>query len=396
MEMKSLLLLGRQPALGLAELESLYGSDSVVSLGEHAAISDMPAKDIDFARLGGSVKLCAIEARVDSTNWKKIEKELLKRAPDLFSDSDEGKIHLGLSVYGAKLSPLDIQATALRVKKVVRAKTGRTVRVAPNTANALSSAQIIHHRLTGTNGAEIVVYIHGNIALITKMVAEQDIEAYARRDQNRPKRDARVGMLPPKLAQIIINLAAADKTTGTLLDPFCGTGVVLQEAALIGFTQYGSDLEQKMIDYTHENLEWLTLTHSHTIKNQDATLETGDATEHTWNKQIDIVACEGYLGQPFSSFPAEEKLRDVMQTCNAIMKGFLKNIHSQIEPGTRLCVALPAWHRPNGSFEHLKFLDSLEELGYNRVSFVHTSTQELLYYRPNQVVARELLVITRK
>ena len=27
------------------------------------------------------------------------------------------------------------------------------------------------------------------------------------RDQNRPKRDARVGMLPPKLAQIMINLA---------------------------------------------------------------------------------------------------------------------------------------------------------------------------------------------
>jgi len=226
-------------------------------------------------------------------------------------------------------------------------------------------------------------------------VREQDIAAYAARDQNRPKRDARVGMLPPKLAQIIVNLAAGAEPTGTVLDPFCGTGVLLQEAALMGYGVYGSDLEPRMVDYTRKNLEWLQQEHSDLGPLQPQ-LEVGDATTYTWEPTPAIVACEGYLGQPFTGFPRPEKLREVTNTCNLIMKKFLRNAADQLEPGTRLCIGLPAWRRPDGSFEHLKLLDSLEEMGYNRVSFVHVEAPKLLYYRDDQFVARELLVITRK
>jgi 2-polyprenyl-3-methyl-5-hydroxy-6-metoxy-1,4-benzoquinol methylase len=99
----------------------------------------------------------------------------------------------------------------------------------------------------------------------------QDIEAYGARDQARPARDARVGMLPPKLAQTIINLAAGrpetrmdkhwDSADGLgrfmVLDPFCGTGVILQEALLMGYSVYGSDIEPRMAEYTKKNLQWL-------------------------------------------------------------------------------------------------------------------------------------------
>ena len=43
-----------------------------------------------------------------------------------------------------------------------------------------------------------------------------------------------------------------------LLDPFCGTGVVLQEALLMGYDVYGTDLEPRMIDYSGANLDWLS------------------------------------------------------------------------------------------------------------------------------------------
>jgi tRNA G10 N-methylase Trm11 len=400
--MKSLVILGRQPKLGLAELESLYKPEHIVALGEDAAVSDLTVADIAFSRLGGSVKLCEIHETIETTDWKRIEKALIKVAPGLFTEANEGKLHLGLSVYGQKMSPLDIHATALRLKKIVRAKTNQTVRVVPNTATLLSSAQIIHNKLLGSQGAEIVVYITETQTIIAKTVAEQDIDAYTKRDQARPKRDARVGMLPPKLAQIIINLATSDtdpKHGSIVLDPFCGTGVVLQEASLMGFDIAGSDLEPRMVEYTDANLQWLaTINLNIAVHSDDGTyyqLKQADATTDELPK-ANIIACEGYLGQPFSAFPAEDKLREVMQTCNGVMKGFLKNIHGQIEPETRLCIGLPAWVRPNGTIEHLKLLDSLEELGYNRVSFVHVRTQELLYYRPGQVVARELLVITRK
>lgn len=394
---KTLLLLGRQNALGLAELESLYGSDAIKPYGNYAATSSLSPQEINFNRLGGSIKLCEITSHIANTNWKLIEKDLLKKASGLFPSDQDGKIHLGLSVYGSKISPLDIHATALRLKKVVRAKTGRSVRVVPNTATHLSSAQVLHHQLTRDNGVEIVICVSEGSAFIARTIAEQDIAGYARRDQNRPKRDARVGMLPPKLAQIILNLGAGqrkDTPPHTVLDPFCGTGVVLQEAALQGFNVYGTDLEPRMISYSKANLEWLQETHE--LPEITTLLEAGDATVHTWSTTPDIIACEGYLGQPFSAWPDETKLRAVMHTCNQIMKGFLKNIASQIPSGTPLCIALPAWHNPNGSFQHLNLLDDLEELGYNRISFVHVHDEDLLYYRPDQVVARELLVIIRK
>jgi tRNA G10 N-methylase Trm11 len=401
---KSLLFLGRQPALGLAELESLYGADTISLINETVAGSKLPAKDIDFSRLGGSIKLASVIGEIESTDWRRIEKVLLQQVPITATLLEEGKIQFGLSIYGLKVGLKDIEATALRLKKAIRAKTNQSVRVTPNKESALSSAQVLHNHLTGPRGLEIVLVKSGNKTILGRTVAEQDIEAYAKRDQNRPKRDARVGMLPPKLAQIIVNLAVGnpkiieDKTTHTpiVLDPFCGTGVILQEALLMEYHVIGTDIESRMIEYTQKNIEWL-------YKERDISgflryLAVGDATQHQWLEAhvTDAVACEGYLGQPFNTFPSEEKLREVMNTCNQIMKGFLKNIAGQIQSGTRLCVALPAWHRPNGTFEHLKLLDSLEELGYNRVVLKHVRNEELLYYRPDQVVARELLILTKQ
>lgn len=401
-DIKSIFILGRQPALGRAELERLYGADALHPIGDNLMGSTIDPAKITFQRLGGSIKLAEVIDTLHNASWQVVERVILKHAPKIANDFDEGKITLGISDHSKQTGAQTIQATALKLKKIIRNKTGQSVRVVPNQEQMLSTAQVIHNNLTGPRGIEIVVFQHKDVTFITRTIAEQDIEAYTKRDQARPKRDARVGMLPPKLAQIIVNLTGV-KFGSTLWDPFCGTGVLLQEALLMDLDVYGSDIEPRMIDYTEQNLDWLA--HEYDVKHSGShsmiyNLEVGDATAIQFKNKhpapLQSIACEGYLGQPFSAFPTEEKLRDVMQTCNQIMKGFLKNVADQIEPGTPLCIALPAWHRPNGRFEHLKMLDSLEELGYNRVSFVHVRDEDLLYYRPDQVVARELLVITRK
>jgi hypothetical protein len=125
-------------------------------------------------------------------------------------------------------------------------------------------------------------------------------------------------------------------------------------------------------------------------------LEVGDATTHAWNPKPDLVACETYLGRPFTSVPTPEVLHQTISECNLIIKKFLKNIASQLQSGTRMCIAVPAWQVRKGQFKHLPLLDSLEEIGYNRISFEHAQSGDLLYYRPDQIVARELLVIIKK
>jgi tRNA G10 N-methylase Trm11 len=392
----SILILGRQPAIGLAELECLYGADNVRPIGDHAARVNAAPDAIAFDRLGGTVKLARILFVIDTVQWREIQSALEKSVAAYLADVPEGKLQLGISAYGLRVSPSQIMAAGLSLKKVLR-KGGRSVRLIPNKEQALNSAQVLHNHLTGETGCELVLVRDGSKVICARTISEQDINAYTLRDHGRPNRDARVGMLPPKLAQIIVNLAATDRPLGetTVLDPFCGTGVVLQEAALMGYDIYGTDIEPRMITYSKANLEWLQVTHK--APNLDTVpLEAGDATSHTWEQPFDVVASETYLGQPFNTFPSSDKLAQVRGTCNTIIEKFLENISEQIQSGARLCLAIPAWQQKPGRYEHLPLLDHLGKLGYNRVDLKHAHGEDLIYSREDQIVGRELLIITRK
>ena len=400
---KSLIILGRQPALGLAELESLFGADKVVPFGMQAALLDIEAKDVPFARLGGAIKLCSVIATGDTADFSRIQKLLTPKLPIFANLPATGKITLGLSGYGLKVSKEKLFAAGLTLKKQLR--TGdRSVRLVPLTDEThLNSAQVLHNKLLTESGREIVFVSDGRQTICAQTVAEQDLESYTLRDRGRPKRDARVGMLPPKLAQIIINLSGAEPF-GILWDPFCGTGVLLQEALLMEIDVYGSDIEPRMIEYTEANLAWLK--EKYGLYSEHALdiyyrLQVADAT----TVKIDLrprpaplknVACETYLGRPFTSPPSTEMLARTVSEVNLILKKFLRNIHDQLEPGVRLCLGVPAWQVTPGKFKHLPLIDQLGDLGYNRVSFEHIRDEDLLYYREDQIVARELLVITRK
>lgn len=391
---KSLCILGRTPAIGRAELESLYGAEHLSPVGDYGVLSDLSFSKIDFARLGGTVKLAHVVAIIQSNDWRTVQRELSNQAVSLAQDLAEGKIQLGVSVYGLRAEPRQILAAGLEIKKALRAH-HYSVRLTPNQEAALSSAQVLHNHLTGERGIELLALHYGAKTVIARTVAVQDITAYAARDQNRPKRDAFVGMLPPKLAQTIVNLGVGPlppSTENVVLDPFCGTGVVLQEAALMGYGMHGTDLEPRMIDFSRQNLGWL----SDRSGTGEPILEPGDATSHQWQPAISAVACETYLGRPLSSWPNPQKLNDIIGTCNVIIEKFLTNIYGQLEPGTRMCLALPAWIGPNNRIYHLPLLDLLGKMGYNRVSFEHAREEQMVYYRPGQLVARELLVITRK
>lgn len=392
---QSIVILGRQPALGFAELESLYGSAKLQPVGTQAALLDLPSADVDFRRLGGSTRLCKLLTHLPTTNWQEISNYLAEQLPDHLQYIPEGKIKLGLSVIGNGPNARTINANGLSLKKVIKAA-GRSVRVVPNTMPELNTAQVLHNQLTSPTGLELVIIIEKSRTTIAQTVTVQDINAYAARDQKRPKRDARVGMLPPKLAQIIINLAVGrwQRVDGKkLLDPFCGTGVVLQESLLMGIDACGTDLEGRMVEYSEENLNWLVKNPIYNLPSTNYHVEVGDATNYQW-QSFDVIACETYLGRPFSAEPKPAVLEEVTRDVDTIHRKFLQNVARQTKPGFRMCIAVPAWKTKNG-FKHLKMLDSLGELGYNRLEFVHVETKGLLYHRPEQVVARELVILQR-
>ncbi|MDQ5982530.1 MAG: hypothetical protein QG549_527 [Patescibacteria group bacterium] len=383
-------MLGRQPALGMAELESVFGNVQWFSHDSALVKSDI----FDVQRLGGTVRAGHVIAELPSADWRKASVHLVGEYYKKWSDAS-GKITLGISAYGFSVSPRDVQHTGLILKSRLKSK-GVSLRLVPNDQVVLSTATSHHNKLgLSPNKVELLVIRgHSGKVIIAESTGSQNITALARRDQERPARDAFVGMLPPKLAQIMLNLAVPQAHGNmTILDPFCGTGVVLQEAALMGLNVYGTDLSEKMIRYTRQNLDWLQDKFNVSTK---VTLSEGDAMKFHWQQPVNAVVGETYLGQPFSAPPSDTKLGEVRRNCDHIISEFLKNIGAQLQPGTPLCIAIPAWNDGKENFAHLPLIKNLDQLGYEQIHFKNVDAKDLLYYRPEQVVARELLVLNKK
>ncbi len=183
----------------------------------------------------------------------------------------------------------------------------------------------------------------------------------------------------------------------------------------MGYGIYGTDMDDRMVEYSQKNLDWLVRNSAY--EGHGSRFEVADATMYNWPHEFDVVASETYLGRAFTSPPAPEMLEKNRRDCDTILRKFLRNIHTQTKPGTRFCLAVPAWFTqenpksqmpsakqiPNSKLQtepsailRLPLLDSLEEIGYNRIDFAYATRQDLIYRRVGQIVGRELVVLTRK
>ena len=107
--------------------------------------------------------------------------------------------------------------------------------------------------------------------------------------------------LHPKFARALINLTGAKKGD-RVLDPFCGTGGIIIEAAMMGMKPIASDFDENMIIGTQENMDFygLKLTDFDTIDISDIPERFGEvdaiATDppygrstHTGGEPIDSI-----------------------------------------------------------------------------------------------------------
>jgi tRNA G10 N-methylase Trm11 len=376
----------------MAELERLYGAAHTKWFSDESAV--VTTDDFDFDRLGGSLKAGRVVLQLNG-GWGDISHAIIEHYIKAWDEVDH-KITLGISAYGFKTTARDVQKTGIILKQRLK-KELVSVRLLPNEYPALNTAASHHNKLgLSPNKVELLIVRAGNGAVIVaESVGAQNISAIAARDQARPHTDAFVGMLPPKLARIMVNLSGVTPSAEhAVLDPFCGTGVILQEALLDGFTVHGTDLSDKMVDYTTKNLTWFQ--HKARPRGAVGIIRQGDAMDHLWEMPVHAVVSEAYLGQPFSAPPRPEKLTEVRGNCNHIISSFLANAARQFSAGTPFVLAIPAWRDSKGNFTHLPLAGSLSKFGLERVALKNVRNDELLYYRETQVVARELLILVKK
>lgn len=387
-------VLGRQPEISLAELQAVYHRTPKLLAGHLAGLDIEQETALATAKdLGSIVKV----AELISDSFALDAESIARLTHHLFGQTT-GKITLGVSYYGSSAKS-NLTANFSQAMRASLEQSGHSVRLVPSEQAALSTATVLHNKLAIGNPKKVELLLapapSNHRLVVAKTIYVQDIGAYTLRDRGRPRRDTRNGMLPPKLAQTMINLArgACQLTRPTnLLDPFCGTGVILQEAGLMGLATYGSDNNPRMIDNTQTNLDWLARRYQLASRPR---LAIADATDFSWQQwlapdRLELIASETYLGRPYTSPPHLSELKSNLHDCNVIIGKFIANLSPQLPSGAGICLGVPAWYIR----DHIHHLPCLAELPRHKLRSVTTGAN-LIYHRPNQVVGRELLVLQK-
>ncbi len=239
--------------------------------------------------------------------------------------------------------------------------------------------------------------------------AVQDIEEYTARDMGKPFRDTRTGLLPPKLAQIMLNLAtmtfpkdlrskledAGNWEGVTVWDPFCGSGVILMETLLRRAHTIGSDRMERAIKGCRQNMRWLRLREktpkaiAHEVFKQNATKSC------TLPKNPTVIVTETSLGPGLSKPPTKQEVAKLLREAEALESAFFQNIAALL-PDVPIVCTFPVYITRDGVKHQLtKSLKMIDKLGY-RLTGVHTpfhkknDRMSLVYLRPDQHVGREI------
>ncbi len=164
------------------------------------------------------------------------------------------------------------------------------------------------------------VFVTKKEIIVTRLVTEIDKSFIAALKKMPFKKPI---TMDPRIARAMINLTGLTK--GSLLDPFCGTGALLKEAAELGFRCYGSDISEDMVRGAKKNLAFFGLR---------AVLRKADATKlkSIWHKKFDAIVTDPPYGISTSLFNKNMK---------ELYTKSLRSMKSVLKPGGCVVIAVP-------------------------------------------------------
>lgn len=246
-----------------------------------------------------------------------------------------------------------------------------------------------------------IAKISSEIHFVARIETVQNIDDWTHRDRGRPHADAKSGMLPLKIARMMVNMAL-DHQNNIVADPFCGMGSILSEALMVGADVIGSDTNKAAVSKTDGNLNWLKTQYSELIERSIA-LHECDAThisEKISPHSLDAIVTEPFLGAPFerrgSSFVQKGKpvtAESVANTIRGLEKlylGALKNWRTLLKKNARVVIIAPSIEWQSKNYSVKKVFDNCEMLGYT------LDIGPIEYARPHAIVKRHIYVLTTK
>jgi SAM-dependent methyltransferase len=203
---------------------------------------------------------------------------------------------------------------------------------------ALWPKAIAKHNLLVPPNAEILAIIAERDLYLGKSVAVYDSMLQRYRDEARPYLSSEIST-SPKLCRTLLTLSGA-RRGDTVLDPFCGTGTLLMEAALLGMKCIGVDIDGNAVQGTRSNLRWLARDLNMPL---DFRVYHGNARNltKTVNTAIDAAAFEPDLGPIYTKRPDKNSALETIRDLTDLYRDSIQEISKILNPQGRIAMTLP-------------------------------------------------------
>lgn len=217
---------------------------------------------------------------------------------------------------------------------------------------------------------------------VWKTIWVHNYNKWIKKDRFMPHVNAKAGMLPPKIARSMINLAPKEVwgEGKTLADPFCGSGRVLVEAGEMGFRIVGADIVESQCAQTVGNLKFLGL------KGEVVCMDSTHFSKKFRN-QIDLIVTEPFMGKPN---PRSDKIKFMVPGLEKLYLGCLKDWYPCLKPAGVIVMVFPIFNDGKRDYKTSKIIDEKLSLSYNQLN------QGILYSRPGANLKREIIILQKK
>lgn len=394
--------LGNHPTISLTELRAAipdFALTRMIGTGIAVFTTEQKLTNDDLQTWGGVFLLARAIAGTPSIS--DVPRQLHEETGKV-----KGKVTFSLRAFGVG-RPVIHQL--YRDCKAYLRKHGLPVRYIGNEHKPAVSVQLHDEELiSGKKGCEIVLLgdEENDFLWIGRTIAAQDPDAYTKRDMEKPVRDTRAGLLPPKLAQIMLNLGywiarevdPSIKKMMTVYDPFCGTGVIPMESLIRGWPVLASDISQKAVNGCEKNLDWIR---------KERTILKRDVQSEAWKQDAGkpfklkhpphVIVTETMLGPALSDRPNAKDAARYRGEVDDLETAFLTNV-AQTLPGVPVVATFPVWYIKSGPVFVEKTWKKLADIGFQAVLPQNApgdspGRTSLLYRRSDQFVGREIMIL---
>jgi len=368
--MKYFFILGRNPRLSVEEILSFFNVKHF-SIKGNGMLADLDEKIPEgiLKNLGGTIaigeilasgKIGEIKKQLDKTEVYKAEPSKFNYV--LWGFSSEENYDEILSYLKQRFRHERLKPTRKNLTQRLSLQSGEEVSIAGNNVDE-----------------EYFIFSNDEEDFFGRIIEKTNPEEIEERDMNKPVRRQHLA-ISPRLAKIMINLSKVS-SGGVLVDPFCGIGVILQEALLQDINVIGIDKDSAAIEGARQNLKWKK------FSEQNYQLIKSDSTK-VMTRNADVLVSEPELGITLRKSPTKEKAEEILERYDYIVSRVLGNLRGRIRG--RMVITAP----------YIKLHDkkrigpSLGRIQAQAGLRLHKNFP-IPEFRENQIVGRQILVFEK-